>query len=517
MSKSNKAAMSALIIIIFTLSSKLLGFIREVLIAAKFGSGMETDTFFVAMTATGIITGLMSNAISTTLIPILSEIEAKEGRKGKITHTNNMINITIFLSIVLILLGWIVSPVLVKLLAKGFSGQQYKLAIKLTRIGLPKILFSGIIGALTGFLHSEQRHMSSAAIGLPFNFIFIGYLVLLSSKFGIKGLMVATVIATLSQITIQLPEAKGSGYRYELVFDIRDKYIKKALYLSIPILIGVAISDLNAIIDRTLASSLISGSISALNYANKLNSLILSVFISAITTVTFPILSKESNNNNVEGMKEIMQYGINLILLITIPATVGLVVLAKPIVQVAFERGEFDAIATLMTSKALIFYSAGLVASSLNLFTTRVYYSLQDTKTPILNGAISVCFNIVLNLVLVKFMAHAGLALATSIATTISMLLMFYGLGKKIGSLGTLAYIKCGLKSGIASAIMGAVVYIVYHGLHRRLGASNLYNLISLLIAVGLGAVIYGVLCYVFAIEEVRYVVDKVRARLVSK
>ena len=206
-----------------------------------------------------------------------------------------------------------------------------------------------------------------------------------------------------------------------------------------------------------------------------------------------------------------------LILLITIPATVGLVVLAKPIVQVAFERGEFDAIATLMTSKALIFYSAGLVASSLNLFTTRVYYSLQDTKTPILNGAISVCFNIVLNLVLVKFMAHAGLALATSISTTISMLLMFYGLRKKIGSLGTLSYIKCGLKSGLASAIMGIVAYMIYQGLYEALGVSKLYNLISLAMAVGTGVIVYGILCYILGIEEIKDMVDKAKVRLARK
>lgn len=289
------------------------------------------------------------------------------------------------------------------------------------------------------------------------------------------------------------------------------------MYLSLPVLIGASINDLNAIVDRTLASSLITGSISALNYANRLKSLILGVFISAITTVIFPLLAKESNSGNVKGMKKIMGYGVNLILLITIPATVGLTVLAKPIVEVAFQRGEFDATATLMTSQALIFYSVGLVSMALRLLITRVYYSLQDTKTPMINGAISVGLNIILNLILVKYMAHAGLAFATSIATTIATLLMFYGLKKKIGSLGTKSYITTFVKSGLASAVMGVVAYSIYHELYGLLGVSKLYNLISLLAAVGIGVIVYGVLCYVFGIKEVKEIVGKIKFEIIRR
>jgi putative peptidoglycan lipid II flippase len=513
MTKPNKTAKSALIIIIFSLGSKFLGFLREVLIAAKFGSGMETDTFFIALTATGLVTGFLSNAISTTFIPVISEIESKEGKKGKIGHTNNMINVILFVSLILIIIALLGTPIIVKLLARGFEGEQFDLAVKLTRIGLPMILFSGVIGVITGYLQSEQRFNATALIGFPFNFVYIFFLLFFSTIFGITGLMVAGVVAVFSQLLVQVPEARLSGYKYKFVFDIKDRYTRKILYLSVPVIIGVAINDLNMIVDKTLASSLVSGSISALNYANKLNGLILGVFISAITTVIFPVLSKEANSDNIDGVKKTMGYGVNLILLITIPATVGLIVLSRPIVEIAFQRGEFDINATLMTSQALIFYSVGLVAMAIRLLITRVYYSLQDTKTPMINGAISVGFNIVLNLILVKFMAHSGLALATSIATTIATLLMFYGLKKKIGSLGSLSNIKCGLKSGIASCVMGAVAYIVYNGLYAILGVSKLYNLVSLLVAVGLAVIVYVVLLYVFRVEEVTDLVNKLIGR----
>ena len=517
MSKSRKTTKSALIIIVFTLGSKFLGFFREVLIASKFGSGMETDTFFIALTATSLLVGFLSNAISTTFIPILSEIESKEGKQGKIEHSNNMINVIFVISIILVIGGYFFTPITVKLLAKGFEGEQFDLAIQLTRIGLPMVLFSGIIGVLTGYLQSEHRFISTAAIGIPLNLVYILFLIFLDTLFGIKGLMIAAVMAVASQFLIQIPEARSSGYKYEFKFDLKDKYIRKVLLLSGPVLIGVAINDLNAIVDKTLASDLVTGSISALNYSSRLNNLILGVFISAITTVIFPLLSKESNSDNVPGMKKIMGYGINLILIIAVPATVGLIVLATPIVEIAFQRGAFDVTATLMTSQALIFYSIGLVAMALRLLLTRVYYSLQDTKTPMVNGAISVVFNIVLNLILVKFMAHSGLALATSIATTIATILLLNGLKKKIGSLGTKGYITTFIKTGLASGIMGVVAYLIYHGMYGVLGVSKLYNLVSLLVAVGVGVVVYLVLCYIFRVEEVRDVVGKVRERLGDK
>lgn len=515
MTKRKQATQSALIIIFFTLSSKLIGFIREVLIAAKFGSGMETDSYFVAITATGLIIGLVSNAIATTFIPVMSEVEAKEGRMGKLEHTNNMINVIFILSVILLILGWIASPVIVRILAKGFVGEQFELTVKLNRIAMPMILFSGIVGVLTGFLHSENKFATSSALGFPRNFVYIIFLLFFSSKYGIVGLMVASTIAVASQVIILIPDAIKSGFKYKLTADIKDIYVRRILILSIPVLISVAINDLNAIVDRTLASSLEVGSISALNYANRLINLVLGVFISAVTTVIFPLLSSESNNGNLDGLKRVMGNGINIIMIMTVPASVGMIALAKPIIEIAFQRGSFDVVATMMSSQALRFYSIGLVAMALNPLFARVYYSLQDTKTPMLNGAISVLINIILNLILVRYMAHSGLALATSIATTIATIMLLYGLKKKIGSLGTKGYITTLLKTGLASGIMGLVAYLIYQVMYEVLGVSKLYNLVSLLVAIGVGVIVYLVLCYVFKVDEVREVVGKVKDRLV--
>ena len=243
MGKSNKAAKSAIIIIIiFALGSKLLGLLREILIAAKFGSGITTDAFFIALTTTSLVTEFIKVAISTTYIPIISEVESKEGKKGKIEHTNNMLNIIFFLSLLLVILASIGTPIIIKLLARGFKGEQFDLAVKLTRTGLPMILFSGIIGVMAGYLQSEGMFKATAIIGVPLNLSYIFFLLFLSNIFGINGLMVSAVIGIIAQLLVQVPEAKVSGFKYKFIFDIKDEYIIKVLYLILPVLIGVAIT-----------------------------------------------------------------------------------------------------------------------------------------------------------------------------------------------------------------------------------------------------------------------------------
>jgi putative peptidoglycan lipid II flippase len=517
LSESKKAAKSVFIMVIFAFGSKILGFIREVLIAAKFGSGVETDTFFVALTATGLFTTMVIQSINTIMIPVLSEVETKEGKNGKKNHTNNLLNIVFFISLVIVILGWIIAPFIMKALAPGFEVGQFKLAVLMMRIGLPVILFASIVGVLRGYLQSELMFTESAASQFPFNFVYIFFLLCLSSIFGIKGLMITSVLAVGSQILIQIPGIRKTGYKYKFILDINDKYTKKIIYLIPPVLMSVAVNDLNKIIDRSLASTLVDGSISALNYANRLNSLILGIFITAITTVIFPMLSKEASKDNYSGLKKVVRYGINSILLITIPATVGMIVLAHPIVRIAFERGVFDPNATYMTTGALIFYSLGLVGMALKLFLDKVYYSLQDTKTPMLNSFIAIGFNIVLNFILIKFMEHKGLALATSISTTITTGLMLYGLRKRIGSIETMRLIKCGLKSLIASIVMGAVAYLVYNTLDKLIGDSILVDLIVLLTSAGLGALIYVVLIYLFRVEEIDWAIGLIKNRISNK
>lgn len=516
MLQSGKAAKSVLIMIIFALASKLLGFAREVLIAAKFGSGVETDTFFVALTAALLITTLLTQAINSTIIPVLSEIEAREGKQKKVDHTNNLLNMTFLVSSLMVIIGWLLAPTIIRILAHGFEGEQFEFAVIMMRIGLPVIFFAGAVGVLTGYLQSELRFTETAAANFPYNLVYIFFLIFLSNLFGIKGLMVASVLAVGGQLLVLIPGIIKTGYTYRFLLNYKNNiYLRKILYLVPPIIMSVAVNDLNKIVDKSLASSLVEGSISALNYGDRLKSLILGIFIAAIATVIFPMLSREASKANKDGLKQVMGYGIKTILLISIPSTIGMILLAEPIVKIAFERGAFDPVATYMTTGALIFYSLGLVSMALNMFLNKVYYSIQDTKTPMLYGFITVAVNIILNLILVRTMAHRGLALSTSISATVNSGLLLYGLKKKIGPLGTRNYINCGIKSLIASSIMGLLVYNLFNSIQA---GSNLTEIIILLLSISLGALVYVILLWIFGVDEITWAVaigkDKVRSMI---
>lgn len=199
-----------------------------------------------------------------------------------------------------------------------------------------------------------------------------------------------------------------------------------------------------------------------------------------------------------------MEQGINTILIITIPATVGILILSEPIVRIFFERGAFDSTDTIMTSSALFYYSLGLVGISLKLMLNKVFYSFQDTKTPMINGAISVGLNVVLNLIFVRFMDHAGLALATSISAIFTTSLLLLNLRKKIGPIGLTRYMKTFIKILFSACIMGVLVYYVYNGLMLKLGDTWIEELISLSASVLAGILVYFVLCIILGIREVK-------------
>ncbi len=510
MSNKRNVVESASIIAIFTLTSKFLGFLREVLIAKKFGSGMETDTYFVAMTATVLIMSTIGAALNTTLVPIFSEIEERKGKVHKLKYLNNMLNVIFFITAILAVLGYFFSPVIIRILAKGFTGEQFDLAVKLNRIGLPIIIFLGFTNVFTGFLNSSQKFGPPAISGIPFNLVFIIYLLIFSNKFGVVGLMITSVLATSTQFLIQVPSAKRLGYRHNFELDLKDKYLNKALVLILPVLLGSTVQQINTIIDKTLASSLVEGSISALNYASKINDMVISVFVMAITTVVFPMIAKAFNKNDTEQIREIMGEGINIILIITVPATVGIVILAEPVVKVFFQRGAFDKTATLMTSQALIFYSLGLVSSSLRIMLNKVYYSYQDTITPMINGVLAVVVNLIFNIILVKYMAHAGLALATSISAIITTIFLFMNLKRKMkDSMDFKNYLICFIKTLIAAIIMGLNVNLIFFGLSSLLPDNNKIQFLILLLSVIVGLAIYIVVCSILKIKEMRILLNK--------
>jgi putative peptidoglycan lipid II flippase len=329
--------------------------------------------------------------------------------------------------------------------------------------------------------------------------------------------MITHVLATASQFLMYIYGLKKVGFKYQWKFEVKDEYVLKILHLIPPVLVSVGISDINKIIDKSMGSTLIVGSISSLNYADRLSALINGIFILAITTVMYPMFSKEASSGNHRGLKKSMINGINIILLITIPATVGMIVLAYPIVKLAYERGLFDSVATMMTAGALIYSSMRMMSSGINTLLRNVYYSIQDTKTPVLIGAVAVIVNITFNLLLIKSMGHLGLALATTISSIVTSFILLITLRKKIGRFGFSSSIKVAIKASLATLVMGIIVYFLHGYLINYLAATRLMEAVALASSVLVGMFVYFILIILFKIEEVKWLLGFVKSRFKNR
>ncbi|MDK2584495.1 murein biosynthesis integral membrane protein MurJ [Romboutsia sedimentorum] len=507
----NKVAKNTLILMIITIISKILGFIRELVLGGIYGTTFYSDAYIVAMNIPGTLFSLIGIALSTTFIPLYYENSKSVKESNK--FVNNIFNITLILSAILALLVFVFANQVVKIFAIGFNGDTFKLTVEFTKIIIVGALFMGTSSIFTSFLQAKENFTVPGLVGIPFNIIII-IAIILSSKISIYILPIGTVIAMLSRLLFQMPSLFKYGYRYKFTIGLKEDYIKKVIWLVGPVFIGVAVNQINTMVDRTLASTLLEGSISALNYANRLNSFVMGLFIMSIGTVIYPILSKLSANSDKESFIKTVYKSVNIVTLLVIPISIGAMVLATPIVSLLFERGAFDSRATDITAKALVFYSIGMVGFGLRDILGKVFYSLQDTKTPMINGAIAIGMNIILNLILVKFMGHAGLAFATSISAIACIFILFKSLKKKIGYFGQDKILKTTFKSLIASILMGIITYVTYSILSSVLVVGFIQQAISLFGSIAIGALVYGILVVILKVEEASMVINFARKKL---
>ncbi len=477
----DKAIKSVWTIIIFGIVSKILGFIKEILIASKIGCCFRTDAYFIAFTGATLLAEILGEGISTSMVPVLLKIETKEGKEKKIGYVNNLLHIIMLTSLILMILGWFLSPIIIRIMAKGFRGEEFHLAVKLMRVGLPIISLIMIRSVFVAYLQSNHGFKAGAKSWVYYNIVYIIYLVLFN-QYGTYGLMVAGILASLSQLFSVIPASKNMGYRYEKKLDIKDVYLKEMLIVMLPILLALSINRINIIVDKTVASSLSAGSISWLNYANDIIQLVLGIFVTAIVTVLFPIISQEYHGEDVESLKNTMKKGMGWILNIIVPATLILVLLSEPIVRLFFQRGAFGPEATHMTAKALTYYALGLGSMAFVLILTKIHYAMHDSLTPTIHAILGVIINIILSIVLSEYMGTAGIALATSISTTLVTILLITGLNNKMKVIDIHKNWKSLIKFILRAIIMAIAVWVSFN----LLGDNFLGLIISIVLGIGI-------------------------------
>ena len=383
-----------------------------------------------------------------------------------------------------------------------FTGDQLNLAIRVNRLVLPIISCILLTSSIVGYLQSINRFTSTSLIGVSLNIVFVLYLLIIGNKFGIIGLAIATVAAYLSQVLVLIPEVFHSKYLYNFHLNFKDTNLIQTIKLSLPVMIGLSAQQINIIVDKTMASSLTEGSIASLSYAAVTSTIFLEVFVVSITTVIFPVITKAAANNDMKKLRVVVIKGFKIILLITIPASVGMIVLANPIIRVIFERGAFDNNATEMTVSAFALYSIALVFFSLKRLAQKVYYSVNDTKTPMINSLLEVFVNIGLNLILVRYLGHRGLAFSTSLAVMITSLLFLKGITKIIGGVNKKSSIVYLAKIIISSTIMGLVLLLFRHFVMSN--KVRFYeNFTYLMIATFVGAYVFFQVCKYLKVKEI--------------
>lgn len=495
-----------------TLLSRAFGFMRDVLIAMKFGATPAADAFFVAFRIPNIQRRILAEgAVSSAFIPVFSEYRENHPEEESWLLAANLFNILLFLLVASCIFLALFAPWIVALFAPGFIDEpkKFDLTVKLTQWMAPFLLFIGLAAFSTGILNTFKEFALPAAAPAITNICIILSILFWAPTLDVPvmALAYAVCIGGFFQFALQWPATGRLGFRFIPTWNWRHSGVIQIGKLMVPVMLGLAVYEINLLVDTLLASLLDSGSISYLYYANRLVQLPLGVFGVALGAALLPLLSEQAAKKKFGELRDSLNFGIRLVLFISIPATVGLILCRMPIVNTLWERGEFSTTATDGTAFALLFYALGLCGFAGSKIVITAFYSMQDTRTPMIIGIWSMVLNIVLNILLMGPLKHGGLALATSLSSIFNAVVLIFVLKNRLGRIGGKKIVTMTLKVTGAATAMGAVVYVFNEWAFDRT-AALLVKVPVLLVAIIMGAFIFGVIARFMKLEELRYVLD---------
>lgn len=512
--QTNKLVKNSIIIMIFIIFGKVLAFVRDALIAAKFGVSYATDIYMFSLGIVYLLTTI-GYGLTTTFIPIHTEFIESNSREEANKFSNNVLNVSMIFTTIIIFLGVVGAYFIVYVFAPGFKDNinVFNTSVSITRIMLVSLIFMSIQSVITGVLQAHKQFYEPSAMALFSNVVFIGYLVLLASKYGIIGFAIATVVGFFVQLVINIPKYKMLGYSYKPYINLNDPSLKKLIILMIPVIISTSTAQLSLFINRFFATTIYEGAVSALDFSNKLNSLVYEVFAVAISMVIYPVLSSFAAKNNTSEYKRSLLKALIMIALIMVPAAVAMGVLRYPIINIIFRRGAFDEKAVALTASAFLFYCPAMIAYGLRDVLNKAFYSLQDTRTPMFNSIFGIIINIFLNILFIKNMKVSGLTFASTISAIITTVILIVSLNKKMKNIGLRDMLKSFVKIISASLIMGVSIFLLNHYVLYKLGDGFKGSIFSLLSCLIIGIIIYLVFIYLFRLEEFIYILKVTQKR----
>ncbi len=497
--------------------SRLLGLVREQVLAGLFGAGTAMDAFVVAFRIPNLLRDLFAEgALSSAFVTVFTEYQEKRNPEATHRLVNNVLtSISIIISVICIL-GIFFSKDLVFLMAPEFSliPGKIRLSTNLTMIMFPFLLLVSLSALLMGLLNTRGYFFIPAFSSSCFNLgsiIIGGGLALAIPAMGypaIYGMAAGTLAGGGLQLLIQLPCSKREGFRIRPFLDLRDPGLRKIGRLIIPAIIGLSATQINIFVNTNFASRCAEGSVAWLNYAFRLMQFPIGLFGVALSVATLPMVAKQAACGASEELGEILVSSLILAFALTLPAAAGLWLLAEPIVGLIFRHGHFSQFDTIMTAQALKFYSIGLMAYSAVKIIVPVYYALDDTRWPVIGSFLTVAANVVIILFTLERFQHRAIALSTSVTMIFNFLFLAWILYRKTGGYPVGRLFAAFLKIAAASAVMAAAVYFV--SLRADLGQSTAGLAVQVSVSIMAGIIVYVAGILIMDLKEARDILKAV-------
>ena len=490
-------------IMLITIIAKLFGFGREILLSYFFGAGGISDAYLTAQTIPGTIFQFVGTGLATSFIPVYMKAKLQENSKTADQFTNRVLTAVLVFSTVIIILVWQFAEPLIKVFASGFTGETLRQAALFLRIGIISLYFSSFIYVYNSYLQANNIFTIVAFGAIP-NSIMIMLAIVLGARLHILALPIGSLAAVFIQMLILFPSMRKAGYRWKLDFKFKDPYVKEIIRLMLPVTIGVSVNQINVLIDRTMASQIAIGGISALLYADSLMMFVQGIFSQSIATVYYPALTEYAEKKQTTELKKLLNEALESIVFMLAPIMMGCIILGKGIVEVLYGRGAFDATAVTLTGTALSFYGIGILAYGIREILSRLFYAQHDTKTPMINSMIGMILNIAMNLTFSRMLGIGGLALATSASCILTAVLLYIYSRKRMGVIVDREAKTEYKKIFLATGLMAMIVWGIYKFLNGISGV---------IISVLAGVLVYAILSIILKIE----VFKKLKGMLIRK
>lgn len=504
--RQNSILSGAVILMVAVSASRFLGLIRDRLLVHNFSTA-EASVFFAAFKLPDLMFQLLIlGTLSVAFIPVFTDYLTKEGEDEAFSFASNILNLSLVVfSLVCLVIFFLVSP-LNSLLVPGFTGEQKQITDTLTQMILLSQLILVVGSFFIGIGQSFQRFLIPALAPLFYNLGIIFGIAVLSQYFGIIGPVIGVILGSLMHVFVQIPLIRALGFKYKFSLDFFNKGVREIFKLMSVRNIGLAVEQTSDAIGIALASLISASSITLLTFAQHLSAVPVGLFGATIAQAALPILSREHARGEKESFKITLLTTMHQILFMALPATAMLVVLRIPIVRLTFGASQFSWDDTVLTGRTVAFLALGLAAQSVILLLVRGFYALKDTKTPVIVSLITVSINISCSVLFVTILHYDvwSLGLAYSISTSVSVLLLIYFLGKKVGGFNKISLFIPALKMFLAALASALALYIPIKALDQLVfDTTRTLNLIILTgIASAFGLGVYLVLVWMMEVKE---------------